>query len=304
MKRYIYATILLVMVLISFNIAVIYAAPDVPNVTASTTCTTLTLSWTAQSEATSYTVSVNGDIRSGITGTTYTYTGLNPNTSYSYAVRADSATESSVFSSGQTITTNQLEVPAGITSDATETTITINWSTVPEATSYYVMRNNGEKQTVSGTTYTYTNLPPDYELGFAVCAAVVGTDGTTLEGAYSSTVTTKTLPEPIYNLEFDGSNSMNLGNSPDLKPTGDFTISMWIKPDNTNNRYSDIISCHGATGGYAIQQDGYTPNKYLFSYWNGFVGSFQNQFNLMQAYGSMLWFRVPAILYRSFLTDR
>lgn len=257
------------MLLATFNIAVIYAVPEVPSVTASTTCTTLTLSWTAQSEATSYTVSVNGDVRSGITGTTYTYIGLNPNTAYSYAVKADSATESSVFSSDQTITTNQLEVPAGITTSVTETTITINWSAVPEATNYYIMRNNGERQTVSETTYTYTNLPPDYELGFAVCAAVVVFDGTTLEGPYSSTVTIQTLPEPTYDLEFDGSSNMNLGNDPDLRPTGDFTISMWIKPDDTKDMYSDIISCHGAAGGYAIEQDGYTPNKFLFSYWNG-----------------------------------
>lgn len=268
MKKYICSVLVFVMLLTGFHTGVIYAAPGVPQVTASATCTTLTLSWTPQSGATSYTVSVNGDVRTGITGTTYTYSGLKPNTSYSYAVRADSAEGSSAFSVDQIITTAQLGVPADITSSATDTTVTINWSAVPEATGYYIVRNNGEKQEVSGTTYTYTDLSPDYELGFSVCA-IVRSDGTVYEGPYSPFMTVKTLPEPTYNLEFDGNHYIDLGNHPDLKPTGDLTISMWVKPGSTSNQYSDIISCHGAAGGFAIEQDGYTPNKYLFSYWNG-----------------------------------
>lgn|GEM_PF-2329444 len=270
MKRYICSAIIFVMILTILNSGIIYAAPEVPYVTASATCTTLTLSWTPQIGAASYTVSVNGDVRTGITGTTYTYSGLTPNTLYSYAVRADSAEGSSAFSTDQFIATARLEAPTDITTGATETTITIEWSPVPEATSYCILTNNMEKQIVSESTYTYTGLSPDYEIEFSVCAVVVGSDGAIYEGDYSPSMKAKTLPEPTYHLEFDGSHYIDLGNDPDLKPTGDFTISMWIKPGNTNSMFSDIISCHGAAGGYAIEQEGYTPNKYLFSYWNGF----------------------------------
>ena len=74
----------------------------------------------------------------------------------------------------------------------------------------------------------------------------------------------------IQTFDFGGENSVNLGNSSEVKPTENLTITMWIKPADSQNVYTDIISCHGGSlGGYVIEQDGSNTNKFYFAYWNG-----------------------------------
>lgn len=90
--------------------ATLAATPGSPTGVSSSSvlCTQFTMSWTAGSGATSYTVerALNAGFSTGlvtvtgITATTYTFTGLTPNTTYFYRVRAVSSCGSSVFVNG------------------------------------------------------------------------------------------------------------------------------------------------------------------------------------------------------------
>jgi hypothetical protein len=90
------------------------ATPGTPTAVGSNSvfCTQFTMTWTAGSGATGYTVerALSADFATelvtvtGITATTYTFTGLTPNTTYFYRVRAVSSCGSSVFVNGSPTT--------------------------------------------------------------------------------------------------------------------------------------------------------------------------------------------------------
>jgi len=113
----------------------------------------VTLSWNPASFATSYTVkdatSATGSLgnaHSGITGTSYTYTGLSTNKTYYFVVSAQNATGSSADSaraSGLTVT----GAPSGVSATASSGKVTVKWSSTSGASSYIVLRS-----TTSGTT--------------------------------------------------------------------------------------------------------------------------------------------------------
>jgi RHS repeat-associated protein len=145
-------------------------APSIPtNLTATAGANQVTLSWTASAGQTSYNVyrgtTAGGEsttpIATGVTGITYTNTGLTAGTSYYYQVMAVNSVGGS-GASNEANATPTLPAPTGLLASATNTQIVLSWSASSGATSYNIYRSitsNGEGSTayatgITATTYT------------------------------------------------------------------------------------------------------------------------------------------------------
>ncbi len=84
-----------------------------PVVTATPTTSTIYLQWSPIDEATSYIVSLNAETPQTVTGTSYTFTSLTPNTSYNWSVAASSDECTGIAATGVTETLEQPTV-AGV----------------------------------------------------------------------------------------------------------------------------------------------------------------------------------------------
>ena len=152
--------------------------PSAPTLTAATQSTTaIKLTWNAVTDATSYNVYREGSkIASVATGTTYSDTGLNPNTQYCYRVTAvnsvgESAQSNEACATTQAETTAVPSVPTNLTATAQSTTaIGLSWNSVSGATSYKVYREGTYLIVVTGTTYSDTGLTPDTQYCYKVTA--------------------------------------------------------------------------------------------------------------------------------------
>jgi len=152
-------------------------APNAPTaLTASAGSALVTLNWTASANATSYSVkratTAGGPyttVATGITGTTYTNTGLTNGTTYYYVVSAvNSVGESpnSVQASATPQATATVPAaPTALTASSGSALVTLNWTASAGATGYNVKRattSGGPYTTVAtgvtGTTYTNTAL--------------------------------------------------------------------------------------------------------------------------------------------------
>lgn len=152
-------------------------APGVPGNATYTNIagTTLTVNWTAGSNATSYKVeraSFSGtcgaysQIASGVTDLFYNDSGLSNNTTYCYRMRSTNALGDSGYSTGTTVTTTDLPgAPGNATySGIQSTSLTVNWTAASGASSYKVERapdSGGSPgtyaQIASGVTNFYYN---------------------------------------------------------------------------------------------------------------------------------------------------
>lgn len=84
-----------------------------PVVTATPTTSTIYLQWSPIDRATSYIVSLNAETPQTVTGTSYTFTSLTPNTSYNWSVAASSDECTGIAATGTTETLEQPTV-AGV----------------------------------------------------------------------------------------------------------------------------------------------------------------------------------------------
>ncbi len=145
--------------------------PDPPSVPTSVTATakaqSVTVSWSRADGAASYEVLFGGTIYS-VTGTSRTITGLNPETGYSYRVRAVNAGGTSSYSAIQNITTRPLPpLPDDIGASADRDSVTVSWSPVEGAETYDIIFD-GETHTTEDTSITFTGLTPDTDYTYQV----------------------------------------------------------------------------------------------------------------------------------------
>lgn len=79
----------------------------------------------------------------------------------------------------------------------------------------------------------------------------------------------------ISSFTYNGSNEgINAGSQYTTKMKNNFTISMWVKPQNTQQKYANIIDFnHRGNLGLVIQQDGSNNNKFGFGLGNGSTSS-------------------------------
>ncbi len=170
-------------------------APKAPtNVVASSTDTTVTIEWGQMTGATGYIVRFNNSDRifSSADPRSYTVEGLTPKTSYSYQVctlGVDGAT--SAFSTLRSIQTKAapLNVPAGVTKSATETTAVISWNAVSGAAGYDILFN-GTVYSVTSTSRQFTGLIAGRSYNFQVRSKNANT-----VSAYTASYTVTTAPK-------------------------------------------------------------------------------------------------------------
>jgi GH18 family chitinase/chitodextrinase len=217
-------------------------APTTPGgrSTSSITASAITLSWSASTDnvaVTGYKVFKDGVQVTTTTSTSYTFTGLTANTSYTLGVSAyDAAGNVSTLGTtagSTTIASTDTQAPTTpgslSTSGITTSAITLNWSASSDntaVTGYRVFRNGTFVTNVTGTSYQFTGLSS----GTSYTLSVLAYDAALNESASgSSTVSTSSggsscaawvqpyAPNPGYmvndKVTFNGSNYKSLYNN-------------------------------------------------------------------------------------------
>lgn len=155
------------------EIPVTPTAPAAPVVTATAISSSqIQLSWEAVAGATSYKVYSVGNELTETTGTNYTVSYLQSNTSYCFSVSALNENGESAQTEACATTLNAKPItPYDFTATATgESTIELSWSLANRATSYNVYQGNEKIATVTETTYTVEELESGTEYCFTVTA--------------------------------------------------------------------------------------------------------------------------------------
>ena len=177
------------------------AAPATPTGLSvdSKTSNSITVSWTAVPDATSYTVRLDGTETAGITGTSHTFTNLAHFTTYQIAVSAVNANGTSAFTANLPVTTDPAPVnppatPTGLAEDSkTHNSISVSWNTTPNATAYTARLDGVQTTGITGTSYQFTGLAAS--TSYQIAVAAVNSDGSSAFTANLS-VTTDAAPTP------------------------------------------------------------------------------------------------------------
>jgi len=129
------------------------------NISLTSTSTSISLTWGAVSGATGYDVEADGAVIDNGTATSYTHSGLTPNTAHKYRVRARKEPN---FGAWTTLVTQYTApgTPANISATATSTSITLSWGAVSGATGYDI-EVDGVIQSITATTYVHSGLTAD-----------------------------------------------------------------------------------------------------------------------------------------------
>ena len=170
--------------------------PATPTVVATTTETTITLTWNAVDGATEYNIYTPSNFDSnvlGITETTYTFENLITGVEYCFQVSAVSLTGESDAARVCATPGDEEEpvapaAPVVVADTVTETTVVLTWNAVENATSYNVYMDTVLVKNVTDTVYTVTELTAETTYNFTVTAL-----NNTLESAASNVVTVTTL---------------------------------------------------------------------------------------------------------------
>jgi len=117
----------------------------------------LTVAWTAVKGATGYDMEINGT-NVAVTGTTYTKTGLEANTEYSFRIRPKNAGGAGSWSD-VTIGITQMSTPV-VQSNPSQEEVVLIWSPIDGATSYEVEADGVVVGNILNSIYTHTGLKP------------------------------------------------------------------------------------------------------------------------------------------------
>lgn len=136
---------------------------DVPgDITATATNNKMVLSWKPVQGASYYTIEINGN-PSQSTGTSYVVNSLQPDTTYSFRIKANNSLNEGAWSNlGTKLTLPDLpRTPSNIDIQVTATTIKIAWDAVNGATGYDIEADGVIKNAKEALYYEIQNLQPD-----------------------------------------------------------------------------------------------------------------------------------------------
>ena len=176
----------------------IISAPIVPtNITATSTADTITVTWDEVADTTGYDIEIDGTVVDNGNSTTYVHSGLTANTTHNYRVRAKNTVGNGDWSAvvSQTILQQTLSVPAlpsNINATAAETSITVTWNAVTDATGYDVEADGTVVDNGNSTTYVNSGLTANTTHNYRVRAKNAVGNGDW------STVVNKTTSSPTY----------------------------------------------------------------------------------------------------------
>ncbi|MGE5474545.1 MAG: fibronectin type III domain-containing protein [Ignavibacteriales bacterium] len=146
-------------------------APDVPaNIVAASEMTSIGLAWDEVSGADSYDIQADNVLISGIQSTSYSHSGLKPDTEHTYKVRAVNSGGASDWSMLITESTlpNGSGIPTNLKASSTDTAITISWDEVDNATGYVIEIDGTTEESVTDAVYEHTNLAQGSEHTYRV----------------------------------------------------------------------------------------------------------------------------------------
>ncbi|PIH58354.1 fibronectin type III domain-containing protein [Paenibacillus sp. LK1] len=150
------------------------------------------LSWTAVKGATGYDLEIDGNIVA-VTGTTYSKTGLIPNTEHTFRLRPKNTGGAGSWSDLLTVST-QLSTPV-LKSSPSQEEIILVWPSIEGATSYEVEADGVIAGIVVDPTFTHTGLTPGTAHKYRVRAL---TDTNT--SAWTAVLSQNTLPGSVAGL--------------------------------------------------------------------------------------------------------
>ncbi len=234
------------------------AAPSTPTVSDITTESVL-LTWTSNSNpgATVYYVAYsNGTLIATTTNVTTSVSGLAPNTSYQFKVRAENlgaAGTYSAYSSNSTATATLPAVPGTPTATASgDGQVDLTWSANSNgASTVYEIYNENTEATVtsSATTRSITGLDPDTQYRFRVRALHLNDESTVSSySAYSSVVRT-------------------LANVPSAPTVGDATTTvsaLSVSFSGGTNPSNITYAIYNVTDGNYLDADGLATTTPIF----------------------------------------
>lgn len=168
------------------------AVPPV-NVTVTPSQRSITIAWQGISGVSSYEIEVDGQIINNSTSTTYTHSGLIPETPHTYRVRAMNAGGAGNWS--PLIQKNTLPdpppTPSNVQATPLQTTITVVWDSAARATAYELELDGTVRDVGLTTSYTHTELTPETTHSYRVRAKNIGGISD-----WSAPITLATLPYP------------------------------------------------------------------------------------------------------------
>lgn len=189
------------------------------------TDTSATLTWDEVEGADAYNVRINDGEAFSVDSNTHEADGLVAETLYTWAVQAYNEDTESEWSEDATFTTGlaPVETPAGLAeTDVTQTTATLTWDAVADATGYEVMIDGGEAVTVEeGNSHPLTGLTAETEYEWTV-RAIEG-DRT---GEWAEEKTFTTLPIPVTEVTFTYVTAIDNGNAVS-DDTNNFIIDLY-----------------------------------------------------------------------------
>ncbi len=143
---------------------------DMPrNITTSATDTSIEITWDSVAGAIGYEIEIDESVVEAVTKSSYTHSGLMPNTSHKYRIRAKNLDGTSEWSEYITETTLP-STPTNINAVITDLGITVTWDEVEEATGYDIEIDGQVIDNGLSTSYNHTNLESNTEYTYRVRA--------------------------------------------------------------------------------------------------------------------------------------
>jgi len=176
----------------TINVTLNPDAPTAPVASAATTITTtsFTANWGASTNATSYTLFVNGTSVYTGTSRSVNVTSLTAGTAYTYYVQASNVTGTSSNSNTVSVSTIPLAPVANVATNVTNTSFTASWATVTGATSYKLFIDDVEAYSGTNLNFSKTGLTASSTHSYYVQA--INSGGTS---ANSSTINVTLNPD-------------------------------------------------------------------------------------------------------------
>lgn len=247
--------------------------PAAPTGLASDTITasTFNLSWTAVPDATGYKILLDDVEQStNYQATSFSFSGLTPDTEYQVAVVAQLPDGDSPASEPLSVTTSAIGAPEGLTfADLEATSFTLSWDATDDALSYSVYQDGALVATdLTTTSYAVTGLSEETSYFYEVTATTAAG-----ESAKSSSldITTPKAPDPFGNekLGFLNTSAMTDPNGLDVKNghayIGYYFFDDGFFSDTNERRLRDLNIATGQTTNTEISEGNPGSNRVKIS---------------------------------------
>lgn len=96
-----------------------------------------------------------------VTGTSFTISGLQPQTEYSFTIKARDEAGNVSNPSNAVSSNTQMEAPANFTAKPLDSMVTLKWTAVTGASAYYVLADGNQIDNGTSTTYIHSGLSPN-----------------------------------------------------------------------------------------------------------------------------------------------